>query len=97
MAIRYDKLWETLEKKGLTKYTLTHYFELSPHLITKLQRNEPINTTTIDKLCSILECRVEDIISYEEDELNRRFRMEGLKKIADKHQKRSEKGHMRNQ
>lgn len=88
MGIHYNKLWDTLKKKGMTKYTLTHYFELSPRLITKLQRNEPINTTTIEKLCSILECNVEDILSYEEDELNSLFRNEGLKKIAEKHQKK---------
>lgn len=84
MAIRYDRLWKTLENKGMTKYTLTHYFELSPRLITKLQRNEPINTTTIDKLCSILECRVEDILFYEEDKCNTLFREAGIKKISEK-------------
>ena len=88
MGIHYQKLWKTLEQRGMTKYTLTHYFELSPRLITKLQRNEPINTTTIDKLCSILDCKVEEIITYEEDELNRLFRNEGLDKINEKKQKK---------
>ena len=91
MGIHYQKLWKTLKEKGMTKYTLTHYFELSPRLITKLQRNEPINTTTIDKLCSILECKVEDIITYEEDELNTLFRTNGLKRIEQKKQKRANK------
>ena len=91
MVIHYQKLWKTLKEKGMTKYTLTHYFELSPRLITKLQRNEPINTTTIDKLCSILECKVEDIITYEEDELNTLFRTNGLKRIEQKKQKRANK------
>ncbi|SFQ09713.1 DNA-binding transcriptional regulator, XRE family [Lachnospiraceae bacterium XBB1006] len=70
MGIHYQKLWETLENRGMTKYTLTHYFDLSPRMITKLQRNETVNTTTIDKLCSILQCNVEDILTYEEDNLN---------------------------
>lgn len=78
MAINYNKLWNTLEKKGMTKYTLTHYFDISPRLITKLQRNEPINTTTLDKLCSILQCNVEDIITYEELNYNTDFRNEGM-------------------
>ncbi len=84
MGIHYKKLWTTLEEKGYTKYTLTRYFELSPRLITKLQRNEPINTTTLDKLCSILQCNVEDIITYEENDDNRQFRNEGLKRIDNK-------------
>ena len=89
MGIHYQKLWETIEQRGMTKYTLTHYFELSPRLITKLQRNEPINTTTIDKLCSILQCKVEDIITYEENELNALYRNEGLKRIEAKRQKKA--------
>ena len=91
MGIHYGKLWDTLKQKGMTKYTLTHYFELSPRLITKLQRNEPINTTTIDKLCSILQCRVEDIVTYEENELNTLFRNEGLKKIEEKKQRKTKR------
>ena len=87
MSIHYQKLWETLQEKGITKYSLTHHYDLSPRLITKLQRNEPINTTTLDKLCSILDCRVEDILTYEEDELNVLFRNEGLKKIKGKKKK----------
>lgn len=89
MGIHYQKLWETLEQRGMTKYTLTHYYELSPRLISKLQHNEPINTTTIDKLCSILQCKVEDIITYEEDEVNILYREEGLKRIAEKKQKKA--------
>ena len=91
MGIHYEKLWTTLKNRGMTKYTLTHYFELSPRLITKLQRNEPINTTTIDKLCSILQCKVEDIVTYEENELNTLFRNEGLRKIEEKSRKKSTK------
>lgn len=91
MGIHYNKLWDTLNDKGYTKYTLTRYFELSPRLITKLQRNEPINTTTIDKLCSILQCNVEDIVTYEENEENLRFRNDGLKRIEDKKKSRSKK------
>ncbi len=84
MGIHYQRLWKTLKDKGFTKYTLTHYYELSPRLITKLQRNEPINTTTIDKLCSILGCKVEDIVTYEESPENTKFREDGLNKMLEK-------------
>lgn len=87
MAIRYNKLWDTLADRGMTKYTLTHYFDLSPRMITKLQRNEPINTTTLDKLCSILQCNVEDIVSYEETDINIDFRNECMEKWNKKKKK----------
>ena len=80
MGINYNKLWDTLADRGMTKYTLIKYFDLSPRLISKFQHNEPINTTTIEKLCSILQCKVEDIVTYEEDELNVLYREEGLAK-----------------
>ena len=88
MSIHYNNFWQTLEKQNMTKYTLTHYFELSPRIITKLQRNEPINTTTIDKLCSILQCRVEDIITYEEDEENSSYRKNVMQRIENKKKKK---------
>ncbi len=74
MGMSFSNLWTTMSEKGITKYTLIHYYEISPHLISKLQKNEYVNTSTIERLCCILECEVSDIISYEEDNLNIQYR-----------------------
>ena len=62
--IVYDRLWKTMEKKGITKSRLVGKYGLSPSLITKLKRNQSITVHTINKLCTILDCRVEDIMEF---------------------------------
>ena len=65
--IVYDKLWQTMKNKGITKYYLITKCGLSPSLITRLKRNETIKTETINTLCKILDCRIEDIAEYIKD------------------------------
>lgn len=62
--ITYDNLWDTMKKQGVTKYALINKHHLSPSLITRLKRNQAINTNTICTLCDILDCRIEDILTY---------------------------------
>ena len=62
--IKYDKLWETMKKKGVTTYTLRYEYGLSGNTIQNLRKGKDVNTCTIDALCEILDCRVEDIIEY---------------------------------
>lgn len=40
---------------------------MSPAQITRLKRNENINSHTINMLCELLDCRVEDIMEYKKD------------------------------
>ena len=65
--IVYDKLWETMKKKGITKYYLINKCGLSPSLITRLKRNQTIKTETINTLCNILDCKIEDIAEFIKD------------------------------
>ncbi len=62
--IIYEKLWETMKKKGITQYTLIKQHHVSPAQITRLKRNESVSTHTIDMFCTILDCPVEDIMEY---------------------------------
>ena len=66
--IVYDKLWKTMEKRGITKSRLVGKYGLSPSLITKLKRNQSITVHTINILCEILDCNVEDIMEYKKEE-----------------------------
>lgn len=66
--ITYDRLWETMKEKGVTKYFLTAKCGLSPSLITRLKRNQSVRMDTINTLCKILDCRVEDIVEYIKDD-----------------------------
>lgn len=62
--IKYDRLWETAEKKGITAYALHTKFNVSKSQLYRLRHNQGVSTNTIDRLCNILECRIEDIMEH---------------------------------
>lgn len=62
--ITYDPFWKTLKQKGFTTYTLRVKYNMSSSTIQRLRNNESITTRTLDDLCIILDCNVEDIVLY---------------------------------
>ena len=66
--ISYDRLWETMKKKGVSQYALIKDHHVSPGQITRLKRNESVSTHTIEMFCKILKCRVEDVMEYIDEE-----------------------------
>jgi len=65
--IVYDRLWKTMEEKGITKYYLIAKCGISPSLITRLKRNQSVRMDTINILCNILDCQIEDIAEHIKD------------------------------
>ena len=65
--ISYERLWKTMQEKGVTQYALIKTYHISPAQITRLKRNESVSTHTIGVFCKILGCRVEDVMEYIED------------------------------
>lgn len=63
----YNRLWETLRQKGITQYRLIKYYGISSGQIGRLKKNAYISTHTIDVLCTILQCNVEDIMEFVPD------------------------------
>jgi DNA-binding Xre family transcriptional regulator len=62
--IKYDRLWETKRRKGVTQYRLINEYKVSPGQIGRLKKNTHCSTHTLDRLCQILDCRIEDIIEF---------------------------------
>ena len=62
--IRYTPLWETMKKRGTTTYTLRVKEGMSHATVQRLQKDLPVSTLTLDRLCSILNCRIEDVVEY---------------------------------
>lgn len=60
----YDPFWETLKHSSESTYTLIKTHHISSSTIDKLRKNRPLNTTTINDLCRILNCDVDDIMHY---------------------------------
>ncbi|MCD7717595.1 MAG: helix-turn-helix transcriptional regulator [Lachnospiraceae bacterium] len=62
--IRYDRLWVTMKEKHISQYDLYTYYGINRSLLDRLRKNKNIEVNTINRLCEILQCRVEDIMEY---------------------------------
>lgn len=62
--IEYSPFWNTLKNSNETTYSLINKYHISSAIIDKLRKNKPMNTTTLNDLCRILDCRLEDIAQY---------------------------------
>lgn len=62
--ITYAPFWNTLKASSESTYTLIKNHHLSSSTIDKLRKDKPLNTTTINDLCRILDCNVADIMMY---------------------------------
>lgn len=66
--ITYDNLWKTMKEKGISQYELYTQHNVNPSLLYKLRHNKNIEINTVNKLCNILECGVEDIMTHHPDD-----------------------------
>ena len=66
--ISYEPLYKTMKEKDFTTYKLINEYGISRSLIDRLKHNRPITTVTLNDLCTILDCKVEDVMVYIKDE-----------------------------
>ena len=64
MAIKYYKLFDIMNRRGMKKKDLVENGLLSPATMAKLSSNNTVNTQTIDKLCSFLDVQPGDIMEF---------------------------------
>jgi len=62
--IVYDKLWDTMKEKSVSQYKLLREYGFSSGQLDRLRKNESVSTFTLNTLCRILDCRIEDIAEY---------------------------------
>lgn len=56
--------WETLKRKNLTSYYLIKKYKVSSSVLSRLRNNVPMTTNTLDNLCKILNCKLEEVAKY---------------------------------
>ena len=66
--IVFDPLWETMKRRGISQYTLIKDYGVSTGTLDALRKNRSITLNTLNDLCRILQCPVEDIIRYVPEE-----------------------------
>lgn len=65
--IVYNKLWDTMKKKGISTYRLRESHGFNTKTIAKLRHNGTVTTQTLNKLCPILDCKLSDIAKFQKD------------------------------
>ncbi|MBO5892431.1 MAG: helix-turn-helix transcriptional regulator [Oscillospiraceae bacterium] len=65
--IVYDRLWKTMQDKGISQYKLIKDYQVSQGQLDRLRKNANVNSHTLNQLCKILQCKLEDIAEYIED------------------------------
>lgn len=66
--ISFDRLWSVMREKGVTTYQLRETCGIDSKTIRRLRANDNMETKTLNKLCSALDCRLEEIAQYIPDE-----------------------------
>ena len=66
--IQYDRLWATMTDRGMTQYKLIKLHGFSAGQIGRMKKNMHVSTHTLETLCRILNCRIEDIVEYTPEE-----------------------------
>ena len=65
--ISYKPFYKTLKEKNISTYKLINTYGVSRSLLDRLKHNKHISTVTINDLCSFLDCNVENILIYIND------------------------------
>lgn len=65
--ISYEPFYKTLKDKKISTYKLINEYGISRSLLDRLKHNKPISTVTLNDLCNILKCKVDDILLFTED------------------------------
>ena len=65
--ISYEPLLDTLKKKGVSQYELINKYNFSAGQLSRLRSNTNVSTHTLNKLCEILDCRLEEVAVYKND------------------------------
>jgi len=65
--IIFDKLWDVMKEKGISSYLLIEKYNVDTRTIRRLKANKNTTTQTLNKLCEILDCNLEDIATYVKD------------------------------
>lgn len=65
--IIYNRLWATMKKKGISQYKLINSYQISSGQLDRLRKNSNVSTYTLNQLCNILDCKLEDIAEFKKE------------------------------
>lgn len=66
--IKYDRLWKTMKERGISQYDLYEHYHITKSLLDRFRKNLNTEVYTLDRICTILNCNIEDIVEHVPDE-----------------------------
>jgi DNA-binding Xre family transcriptional regulator len=63
--ISYEPFYTTLKRRNMSEYHLIYKEGMSANTLHRMKKGLPITTQTLDTLCFILDCEVEDILKHD--------------------------------
>ena len=64
MSVSYKKLWHLLLDKNMKKKELSELAGISNYTINKLNGDGNITVKVLEKICLVLDCKVDDILEF---------------------------------
>jgi len=76
MAVRYNRLFKLLIDKKITNAQLSQQAGFSANIITRLKRDKYVSLESIEKICRVLDCSVDDVLEFTSDTNSHNFAIE---------------------
>ena len=73
MAVSYKKLWKLLIDKKMSKADLRKEVGLAPNTLTRLNRDEEVTLSVLERICTVLESDIGDIMEFTPDCENKKI------------------------
>ena len=64
LSLSYKPLWDMLAEKGISKMEFAKSVEISNATLAKMGKDEAVSLTTIDKICNVYDCGIENIVKH---------------------------------
>ena len=65
--VDYSPLWDTMQKRKITQYTLLKYKVLDNHTLDRLKKGQNITLVTLERICKYLSFTPNDVVSFTDD------------------------------
>ena len=70
MSISYNKVWKLLIDKNMKRKDLKEKAEVSQNVMARLSKNQAVTMETMEKICSVLQCNIGDVMEFVFDEID---------------------------
>ena len=67
MTVKYDKLWSLMRANKMTKRELANAASISPYMMTKLNKSQPVAIEVKMRFCKIYHCDIGDVMEVIEE------------------------------